>query len=48
MHISGTGIGLYVVREIVNRHHGTIEVESAEGHGSTFRVRLPLKIPPSA
>jgi PAS domain S-box-containing protein len=46
MHISGTGIGLYVVREIVNRHHGTIEVESAEGHGSTFRVRLPLKASP--
>ncbi len=43
MHISGTGIGLYVVHQIVSRHHGSIEVESSEGHGSTFRVRLPLR-----
>ncbi len=42
LHISGTGIGLYVVREIVARHSGTIEVQSIEGEGSTFRVRLPL------
>jgi PAS domain S-box-containing protein len=40
--ISGMGIGLYVVKEIVLLHNGTIEVESVEGQGSTFTVRLPL------
>ena len=45
--ISGMGIGLYVVREIVNRHGGTIEVESVEGAGSTFTVHLPLAAPAS-
>lgn len=39
--ISGFGIGLYVVGEIVKHHHGRIEVESVEGKGSTFRVILP-------
>jgi len=43
LHISGTGIGLYVVREIVNHHGGTVAVTSTEGAGSTFRVTLPLK-----
>ena len=41
-HISGMGIGLYVVREIVTRHGGTVDVTSTEGVGSTFTVRLPL------
>ena len=40
--ISGMGIGLYVVKEIVRRHGGTVEVRSEEGRGSTFTVRLPL------
>ncbi|MBK9711471.1 MAG: CHASE3 domain-containing protein [Kouleothrix sp.] len=40
--ISGLGIGLYVVKEIVTLHGGTIAVASAEGAGSTFTVRLPL------
>lgn len=39
---SGFGIGLYVVREIVQRHGGRIEVESEEGKGSAFRVVLPV------
>lgn len=41
--VSGTGIGLYVVKEIVQAHDGTVEVCSSEGQGSTFRVRLPLR-----
>ncbi|NJK94082.1 MAG: response regulator [Bacteroidales bacterium] len=38
----GTGIGLHLARELVKIHHGTIEVKSREGFGSTFSIMLPL------
>ena len=38
----GLGIGLYISREIVERHHGRIEVQSRKGEGATFSVILPL------
>jgi PAS domain S-box-containing protein len=40
--VSGMGIGLYTVHEIVTLHGGTVTVVSEEGHGSTFTVFLPL------
>jgi signal transduction histidine kinase len=43
----GTGLGLSLSYGIVQRHHGRIEVESALGKGSTFRVWLPLRQPNS-
>lgn len=39
--ISGSGIGLYVVKEIVAAHGGSIEIESHEGIGSCFTIRIP-------
>lgn len=38
----GTGLGLVVVRSIVEGHGGQIDVKSEIGHGSTFTVKLPL------
>ncbi len=38
----GAGIGLALVKELVDLHHGRIEVRSTPGKGTTFRVLLPL------
>lgn len=40
---SGFGLGLHIVREIVEQHGGRIDMRSAENAGSTFRVVLPLR-----
>ena len=39
----GTGLGLALAHDMVEQHGGTIAVESREGHGATFTVRLPLE-----
>jgi two-component system, OmpR family, phosphate regulon sensor histidine kinase PhoR len=38
----GTGLGLALVKHILNRHQGRLTVDSKEGEGATFTVRLPL------
>lgn len=43
--LGGAGIGLASTLQIVREHHGVISVESAEGNGSVFTVRLPLPRP---
>ncbi len=39
----GVGLGLYICHNILERHGGEISVESKPGHGSTFKVALPIK-----
>jgi PAS domain S-box-containing protein len=39
----GLGLGLYIVRQILLTHDGTIDVESEPGKGACFRVKLPLR-----
>jgi two-component system NtrC family sensor kinase len=43
----GTGLGLSVVYGVINAHHGTIEVKSAKGEGTTVIIRLPLRLTPT-
>ncbi|MDB5941220.1 MAG: sensor histidine kinase [Ramlibacter sp.] len=38
---SGLGLGLYICKEIVRSHGGTLTVESAAGSGTTFTVTIP-------
>src|SRR5262249_45100749 len=38
----GTGLGLALVKHIVNRHRGRLQIESTLGQGATFSVRLPM------
>ncbi len=40
----GTGLGMAVVQSLVQGMHGSIEVESAPGEGTTFRLRFPVRV----
>ncbi len=45
--IEGNGLGLAIVKTIIEQHGGQVLVESAEGQGSCFSVRLPVAAPPA-
>jgi len=46
--VGGTGLGLYICRELVRRMDGRLTVTSKEGEGSTFVVELPIAVAPTA
>ncbi len=41
--IKGTGLGLFIVKSVAQRHGGNAWVNSVEGEGSTFTMSIPLK-----
>ena len=47
-HYRGTGLGMSIVKDLVEKMGGTIDVESELGQGTTFRFRLPFQIDKSA
>lgn len=42
MYTDGSGLGLFIVKEIINGHHGKVWIESKENKGSTFYLSLPI------
>lgn len=42
----GTGLGLYISYQIIEKHHGQIEVSSEPGKGTEFKIILPLQLSP--
>ena len=41
--IRGAGLGLYIVKQIIERHHGRIDVKAGQDSGSVFTIHLPLE-----
>ncbi|MEY4513336.1 MAG: hypothetical protein RLZZ450_5458 [Pseudomonadota bacterium] len=44
-HFGGLGLGLWIARQLVDAHGGSIRVSSEEGAGATFEVELPVNLP---
>ncbi len=44
--IGGSGLELAIAQAIIQSHHGSIDVQSNLGEGSTFTIKLPFNIPP--
>ncbi len=40
----GTGLGMAIVKSVIEAHHGMVEIESAEGAGTTVKFTLPLRL----
>jgi len=40
---SGTGLGLFICKQIVQAHHGRISVKTSPGKGTAFRIELPVR-----
>lgn len=40
--VTGTGLGLYWVKQLIELHHGSVKLSSEKGKGSKFKIRLPL------
>ena len=43
-HYSGVGLGMSIVKKLVDQMKGTVEVDSQVGRGSVFRVTLPIRV----
>jgi two-component system phosphate regulon sensor histidine kinase PhoR len=43
LHIQGVGLGLSIVKRIVEGHRGVVDVRSEEGSGATFSITLPIR-----
>jgi signal transduction histidine kinase len=44
----GTGLGLIIAKEAIDKHHGRIEVNSVKGKGTDFLVYIPSRIHPAS
>ena len=42
--VGGTGLGLSITKNVIQMHHGVIDVDSTPGEGTTFSVRIPLNL----
>jgi signal transduction histidine kinase len=40
---SGTGLGLFICKQIIHAHHGRISIKNLPGKGTTFRIELPFR-----